>query len=241
MYRKLLIALHLAGAVLSVALLVSTFVAKGIITSKAQKVVLENSRAASDSLAAKLQKTLDSPVLGKLIPETARQELEAELASYRNSPDTWLLSLAEGGADHAKVFDFPEIENVIARKAVDVLTKGVSELKDHMDESFRGLIFDLRLFASTNVVVFAVAAWLTWIARTPMSRHWLLAFSGLMLGVFVMSITAYFDQNWTWSLLTGSYMGWGYPAILGFATVYGILRISPDLALDAPTEDSPVP
>ena len=138
------------------ALFVSTFIAKGIITSKAQQFALEKSRVASDPLATKLQETLDHPVIGKLIRDTASERLATDLASYRSSPDAWLLSLAEGGADRAKAFDFPEIENVIARKAVDVLANSVSGIKDHLHESYRGLIFDLRLFASTNVVAFLV-------------------------------------------------------------------------------------
>lgn len=241
MYRNLLIALHLAGVALSVALIVSTFFAKGIITSKAEQIALEKTRVASDPMATKLQETLDRPTLVKLIPDTARERLAAELASYRSSPDAWLRGLAEGGADRVTAFDFPDVKNVIARKALDALAKSVSGIKDYLQESYRELIFDLRLFASTNIVAFASAAWLTWIARTPWSRHWLLAFSGLMLVVFVTSITAYLDQNWAWSILTGSYMGWSYPVSLGIATAYGIVRISPDLAQDQPAEDSPEP
>lgn len=241
MLRKLLIALHLAGAALSIALLTSTFVAKGIITSKARSIAVEKSRAASDPLAAKLEETLDRPVLGKAIRGKVRERLEAELTSYRESPEAWLLRLAEGGTERAKEFDFPEIENPVARKAVDAITKGVSGLKGHLEESYRDLIGDIRLFAATNIVAFGIAAWLAWIARTPQSKHWLLAFSGVMLVVFAASISAYLDQNWTWSILTGNYMGWAYPVILGVATLYGILRITPDLRRTDPGAESPRP
>jgi hypothetical protein len=241
MFRKILIALHLAGAALSIALLVSTFVAKGIITTKARSIAVEKSRAASDPLAAKLEETLDRPVLGKAIRGRVRERLEAELASYRESPEAWLLRLAEGGTDRAKDFDFPEIENPLARKAVDAIAKGVSGLKGHLKESYRDLIGDIRLFAATNIVAFGIAAWLSWIARNPRSRHWLLAYSGLMLVVFVISISAYLGRNWTWSILTGNYMGWAYPVILAIATLYGILRITPDLALSEPRNDHSKP
>ena len=239
MFRNLLLILHLAGAALSIALLVSTFAAKGIITSKARSIAVEKSRVASDPLAAKLEETLDRPVIGQAIRGQVRERLEAELASYRDSPDAWLLRLAEGGADRAKDFDFPEIENPLARKAVDVIAKGVSGLKGHLEQSYRDLIGDIRLFAATNIVAFGIAAWLTWIARTPRSRHWLLAYSGLMLVVFVISISSYLDQNWTWTILTGSYMGWAYPVILGIVTIYEILRITPDLRRSDPGPEFP--
>lgn len=234
MLRKILIALHLAGAALSVALLVSTFVAKGIITSKARQVAVDKSRSLADPLAAKVQETLDRPVLGKLIRGEARERLESELAGYRTAPEAWLIELAEGGAGRAKAFDFPDIESPLARKAVDLLTKGVSDLKDRMEESYRELIGDIRMFATSNIIAFGLAAWLCWIARTPRSRHWLLAFSGLMLVVFAISISSYLDQNWTWVILTGNYMGWAYPASLGILTLYSVVKISPDLALSDP-------
>lgn len=241
MLRKILIALHLAGAALSVTLLVSTFLAKGIITSKARQIAIDKSRSLSDPLATKVQETLDRRMIGKLIRGDVRERLESELAGYRTSPDAWLIRLAEGGATRAKDFDFPEIESPLARKAVELLTKGVSDLKEHMEKSYRGVIGDIRLFASTNIVAFGFAAWLSWIARTPRSRHWLLAFSGMMLVVFAISISSYLDQNWTWTILTGNFMGWGYPVLLGLLSLCTILKISPDLALSDPGEKPATP
>jgi hypothetical protein len=229
MLRKILLALHLAGAALSIALLVSTFVAKGIITSKARQVAVDKSRGVADPLAAKVQETLDRPVLGKLIRGGVRDRLESELTGYRIAPDAWLIQLAEGGAGRAKAFDFPEIESPLARKAVDALTKGVADLKDHLQESYRNLTADLRLFAATNLVAFLLAASLAWVARTPRARHWLLGYSVVMLLAFAASIFLYVDQNWSWNLLRNDHMGWRYPAVLGAITLYGILRVTPEL------------
>lgn len=234
-------ALHLAGATVSLALLASTFVSKGIITAKAHSIAIEKSRLVSDPLVAKLADALEHPVYGKTIPSTAREKLEREMADYNLSPDTWLRRLAEGGPDRAKDFSFPEIKNPLARKTVDAISKGVSALKDHLEESYRDLIGDIRLFAATNIAAFGIAAWLSWIARTPRSRHWLIPFSGLMLWILAISIHAYLGQNWTWSILTGSYMGWTYPAVLGFTTIYGIYRITPDLAKSDPGKLPPTP
>ena len=229
MLRKILIALHLGGAALSVILLVSTFLAKGIITSKARQVAVDKSRGLADPLAAKVQETLDRPVLGKLIRGETRQRLESELSDYRAAPDAWLIELAEGGAQRAKAFDFPEIESPLARKAVDLLTKGVSDLKDRLEESYRNLIADLRIFAATNLVAFLLAAALARVARTPRARHWLHGYSFVMLLAFAASIFLYVDQNWTWNLLRNDHMGWRYPVVLGAITLYGILRVTPEL------------
>lgn len=224
MFRKILITLHLAGAALSIALLVSTFVAKGFITSKARQVAVDKSRILSDPLAAKLEETLDRPVLGKAIPAPVRKRLEGEMAAYRTSPDAWLLRLAEGGADRAKDFEFPEIENPLARKAVDAIAKGVSGLKGHLEESYRDLIGDIRLFAATNIIAFLMAASVAFLSRTPPFRHWYIAYSLVLLIATALSISIYIDQNWAWNLILNRYMGWSYPTLLGILTLYGIIR-----------------
>jgi hypothetical protein len=230
MLRKILIALHLIGAALSIALLVSTFVAKGLITSKAREIAIEKSRGLSDPLVVNLEETLERPVLGKLIPGRIRGRLEAELSDYKANPDDWMSRLAKSGADRAKAFDFPELEQPLARKAVENLVQGFSNLKEHLEESYRGLILDLRLFAATNLVAFLVAASLAWVARTPRAQHWLLAYSFVMLPMIGISIAFYLDRNWTWSLLRNDYMGWSYPVVMGVVTLYVLLvEVTPQL------------
>ncbi|WP_193214456.1 hypothetical protein [Luteolibacter marinus] len=233
-FRKPLVVLHLVGAVISIALLVSTFLAKGVIISAAQRTAVEKTRSLSDPLAIRLKETLDSPTLGKVIRGKTRERLEKELADYQASPDRWLDALVNGGAERAKAFEFPEIRNAIARKSVDAVAKGVAGLKDHMENSYRSLVFDIRLFFGTNVVAFLIAARLAWLARTPRTRHWLLPFSWLMLLMTAISIFLYTGQNWTWSLLSGNYIGWGYPLILGMSIAYGFFKVAPDLASRAP-------
>jgi hypothetical protein len=243
MLRKTLIALHLAGAALSVTLLVSTFLAKGIITSKAREVAIEKSRELSDPLALRMEETLDRPVLGKLIRGDARDRMEKALSDYRADPEEWLDRLADGELETSKASDFPELENPLARKAVDAVTQGISNLKLHLDESFSGLLFDLRLFAGTNLIAFLLATGLTWGARSPHARYWLLAYSAIMLLAFAISISIYVDQNWTWNLLRNNHMGWEYSTLLGFITVYLCVRMTPELFLNRPPdpEDSDSP
>ena len=50
-----------------------------------------------------------------------------------------------------------------------------------------------------------------------------------MLLAFAASIFLYVDQNWTWNLLRNDHMGWRYPVVLGAITLYGILRVTPEL------------
>jgi len=236
MFGKTLVTLHVVGAILSIVLLVSTFLAKGVITSKAKQHAVEKSRGYADSLAGKLQDTLDGPVTGGLVRGKVRERLEAELSGYQASPDAWLTRLAEGGADRAKDFDFPEVQQPLARKALDALAKQVANLKGHLEGSYQDLILDLRIFAGTNLAAFLFATWLSTKSRTPRSRFWLLAFSSILLVAAGFSTLVYVDQNWTWSILTRSYFGWGYPALLGIVASYLLFKVAPSLS-----DSQPVP
>jgi hypothetical protein len=234
MFRKVLIALHLAGAALSIALLVSTYSAKSIITSKAKEMAVEKSRGYADPIAQKLRETLDRPVIGKLIRGNVRERLEAELHAYESSAEDWLKRLALGGINRAKEFDFPEVQQPLARKALDALKAKVAEVKTRLDATYQGLLADLRLFAITNLVAFVVAAVLCLLARTPRSRHWLLTYSFVMLGTAVVSIAFYVGQNWFWNFLRNDYLGWQYPVVIGTISLFGIATVTLDLLFSRP-------
>jgi hypothetical protein len=238
MLRKILLAVHLAGASLSIALLVSTYSAKSIIVSKAKDMAVEKSKGYADPVAEKLRETLDRPVIGKLIPDNVRGRLEKELTDYEASAEDWLKRLAAGGVNRAKEFDFPEIQNPLARRAVDALKGKVSDVKGRLDATYDGLIRDLRLFSITNLVAFLLAAVLCLLARTPRSRHWLLAYSFMMLGSAVVSIAFYIGQNWIWNILRNDYLGWQYPVVVGVVALYGVVSITADLFFTRPKADS---
>jgi hypothetical protein len=237
MLGKTLAFFHLAGAILSLALLVSTFLAKGIITTKAREIAVEKTRHLADPFASKLQDSLDGKVTGTLIRGKGRERLEAELGSYLASPDAWLIRLADGGAERARDFDFPEVEQPLARKVLDTLAGQVAKLKSHVQDSYHGLIVDLRIFAGTNLAAFLFAAWLCTRKTTHRVRFHLLAFSCILLVAAAFSILVYVDQNWTWTILTRSYFGWGYPALLGAVTIYLLIKVAPSLHHQEPTHE----
>ncbi len=221
MLRLALILLHLAGAGLSLALLLATWRtdAKAIVVNKAREVAVAKCRGYSDPIADKLQETLDRPVIGKLIRGNVRTRLEEELSEYRASAAEWLTRLAMGGVEYAKRFDFPEIDNPLARKALDALKAEVSGLKGRVQLTFANLIADVRIFASSNLVAFLLAAGMAILARTKKARAGLLAYSAALLVVAIASVGCYAGQDWGWTLLRNDFIGWKYPLMLGIVTL----------------------
>lgn len=221
MLRLALILLHLAGAGLSLTLLLSTWHAdaKAIVVNKAREVAVARCRGYSDPIADKVQETLDRQVIGKLIRGNVRARLEEELGEYRASPGDWLARLAMGGVEYAKSFDFPEIDNPLARKALDALKAEVSGLKSRVQVTYNNLIGDVRIFASSNLIAFLLAASMAILARTPKARAALLVYSAVLLVAALVSIGCYAGQDWGWTLLRNDFIGWKYPLILGIITV----------------------
>ena len=235
MLGKTLAVFHLAGALLSLALLVSTFLAKGIIATQALEFAVTKTRHLADPFARTLQETLDGKLTGTFIRGKVRERLEAELSSYLVSPDAWLIGLIEEGNERARDFDFPEIEQPLARKALDSVGSQVAKLKGRAEGSYRDLILDLRIFAGTNLATFFFAAWLCTRKTDPMLRFRLLAFSCILLVAAAFSILVYLDQNWTLTILTRSYFGWGYPILLGGVALYLFVKVTPSLHHQEPT------
>lgn len=240
MLRILLIFLHLAGAGLSLALLLSTWHAKPIIANKARAIAVEKCRGYSDPIADKLQETLDRQVIGKLIRGNVRARLEEELGEYRASPGDWLSKLVMGGVEYAKRFDFPEVDNPLARKALDTIKAEVSGLKARVQDTYDKLIADVRLFASTNLVVFLLAMTMAIMARTPRAKAALLALSAVLLVVAIISIGCYLGRDWGWALLNRDFMGWKYALVIGIATLLAGAGIYLDFTRN-PSTPHPLP
>lgn len=240
MLRIVLIVLHLAGAGLSLALLLSTWHAKQIVANKAREVAVAKCRSYSDPIADKVQETLDRPVIGKLIRGNVRVRLEEELGEYRAAPGDWLTKLAIGGVEYAKRFDFPEVENALARKALDALKAEVAELKARVQTTYDNLIADIRLFATTNLVVFLLAAILAFLSRTPKAKAVLLGLSALLLAVAVISAGCYIGQDWTWTLMQNDFMGWGYAIGIGMATLLAATLIGLEVLRQQRSDRAPL-
>jgi len=241
MLRISLIVLNLLGAALSIALLVATFFSTRMITAKVREIAIERARSHADPLVAKFDGALVHPVTGRLIQGPTRERLEAEVQAYRSSPEAWLEQLAKQGAGSANRFVFPEVKQPLARKALDLLERELSEMKDNVKASYGKVLADVRLFAGTNLVVFALIAWMCRIARTPRAKHWLLGISLMMMTALAVSASIYVGQNWAWTIIRNDYMGWQYPMLWGVLTGYMLHKVVPDLTATEPSPDPQTP
>lgn len=229
---KILAALNLLGAVVSISLLVTTFFAEGFIVRRARQFALDKTRTYLESAIPTTEKLLGNPQVAGKLPASVKEKLTTEISTYRKSPEQWLLEIAEGTGDRAGDFEFPEIKNPLARLAMDSLTRRIAGAPDHFKRSLANLILDLRIFATTHLVVFGVAAGLCLVARTPKWRFWLGIWSCLLLVTTVMCAAMYLDQSqfqWLWKILTNRYEGWAYAGTHLAITAYLAFKILPKI------------
>ena len=238
---KVLAVLNLLGAVISGALLAATFFAQGLIIREAREFALDKTRAYLEPAIPKAEKVLNNPLVAKALPKSVEEKVEREISDYRESPEKWLLELAEGTRNRAGEFDFPEIKNPLARKALDSLTQRVAGARDHFKRSFANLILDLRIFATIHLVVLLVAAGLCFLARNPSLRFWLCVWSCSLLLTTLVSAGLYLGQNWLWVILMNRYQGWAYGGTHLAITVYFVCRAFPEIWFQRRYEQAATP
>lgn len=235
---RFLAAINLAGAAISLALLAATFFAEGVIVREARQFALNKTRSYLDPAIPKAEKLLENPLLSKTLPPSVRGKLKGELADYRESPDKWLLEIAEGTQNRARDFEFPEVTNPVARTTLDFMAERLAQARGHFEDSFSNLIRDLRIFAITNGCAFLVAGWLCLVAKTKQSRYWLGAWSASLLVATLLASYLYAGQSWVWSILANSYYGWTYAGTHLVITFWLIKEILPELVTHAPRQPS---
>lgn len=233
-FTKALAAINLVGALVSIGLFVATFFAQGYIVRAAKNHALDSTRSRLEPVV----RFLENPKLATALPSVVEERLEKELTEYHENPDAWLLRLADGTRDRAAAkMDFEEVRNPLARKALDSLNRRVSGAREHFRKSYANLIRDLRIFCGTNAVALLVAAWLLWVAKTRTARHWLGAWSVVLLMGTMIGVWLYLSQNWWRSVVFNHYYGWSYVAVHLGATVYLFLKTEPVLWETRPKVD----
>lgn len=230
---KALATINLLGALISVALFVATWFAQGFIVRQARQIAFETTRSRMEPVV----KFLENPKVAGKLPASVEEKLRKEIADYRESPDKWLLEIAEGARDRAADFEFPEVRNPLARKGLDFLTNRIAQTRAHFRKSYASLILDLRIFSGTNACAFLIAAWLCFVARTRQMRYWLGAWSLILLVATMVAGYCYVGQSWRWNILFNDYQGWFYAAFHLGITIYLFLRILPMLEKSAPEDD----
>jgi hypothetical protein len=232
-FNKSLAAINLLGAIVSIALLMATWFAQGLIVGKAKEYALDATRKRLEPVV----RFLEHPKLAGKLPASVEERLRGELADYQQDPERWLLEVAEASGDRAADFEFPEVRNPLARKGLEFLGQRVSQASEHFRKSYANLIIDLRIFCGTNAFAFLLAAWLCFVSKTKPMRYWLGAWSASLLLATLLGVWTYLGQNWFWNITLNSYLGWAYASLHALVTLWLFYKLEPTLRRTQPAHD----
>ena len=203
--KKLTVALNALTAALFIAFFAYTFFAHSHLSSLARDFVTEKTLHYSGPVIDTVEKTLDVPVVAKLVSRDDIEVVRAEIDTYRDDPAAYVSDLT--GQKLA----------IPARRKIGAIAKKVTEAKEQIrkfyNDTLTALIADLRIFSGTNTVAAILAIVLTLKSRPPVTKP-LVAFSFLLFVALVFCSYLYIDHLSFFRILTSTHMGWWYPVIV---------------------------
>jgi hypothetical protein len=154
------------------------------------------------------------PRLGQDDPQTALQ-ISGEITRYRQDPLAYIDAITS-----ARMTPEPGPKTKAMQAAKDLSARFHSittAVADHFRQVFERLVLDLRIFAISNIIGFAVVAWVTRHSATSSPRLHVQAFILFVATVHAMSV--YINQNWFFNLLLDFHMGIWYPLSIAATSV----------------------
>ncbi len=199
----------LVGASIFACLLLMTFIGQGLLKDFARDYLNRRIEPGVTSSVA----VIEREVLPKLEADLALK-VAAEIARYRQDPLLFIDDLTAGRRaavetpTSGRMATAVETLKTKARK-VRSLTQVIT---DHFRAVFEHLVLDLRLFAVSNLIGFAVVAWLT--HRLPVRSRRLQIQAFILFLATGYALSVYIKQDWFFNLLLDRHMGVLYPLLI---------------------------
>jgi hypothetical protein len=98
------------------------------------------------------------------------------------------------------------------------VTQWKEKVREHYDKVLRRLVWDLRIFASSNLIaaLFAIMLAIRANAKDSSKLVWV---SFLLFGAIAYSVYFYIDRFSFFRILFNSYLGWWYPGVLAITLI----------------------
>lgn len=226
--RNIPIILNAVIATLSIGFFLYTFVAVDHLEGLAREFVTEKTLGYSRPVVDAVEKSLESPLVIKLLPGDHAQSIRREIDSYREDPSSFVRELTGSVRSGSQPKRLPSVGSKIESFK--------NEIRSYYDSTLTALILDFRIFSGSNAVAGMLALALA--LRSPLSvRKCALWFSFLLFAAVLFSSYLYIDGMSFFRILFRSHMGWWYPVSLAFMVAklfkdYGRLPFDSDPATE---------
>ena len=164
---------------------------------------------------------IEREVLPKLTAQSeVALQITSEISAYRADPLRYIDKITSGKATSQAegwMAKASEALQASAKKSVSL----PQMIGDHFRRVFEHLMLDLRIFAISNIIGFAVVAWLTHGLSEQSRRLQIQAFILFLATGYALSV--YVKQDWFFNLLLDHHMGLIYPFLI-LATCFDLWR-----------------
>jgi hypothetical protein len=208
--RRFVIIANGVTAVFFAAFLLYTFAGRGHVNYLARDFVAAKTQKYADPAVEIAEKTLRVGMVRKLLRDEQLAAFEAEIAAYRQDPQRYISELTGRLPSPA----LPTTSNPLLMK----VTQWKDQVRQHYDKVLGRLLWDLRIFASSNLVASLFAIMLATRAKGKDSSK-LVWVSFLLFGAIAYCVYLYIDRFSFFRILFNSYLGWWYPGLLAITLI----------------------
>lgn len=208
--RRTAIILNSVGAVFFACFVAYTFVARDHLEDLARGFVTEKTVQHSEPIVDAADEFLDEPLVRTLLDDRQMATIRDEIAEYRADPPAYVARLTRGRVRVEKA----EPRNPLLARVASTKDR----IRAYYDETLDELVFDLKLFAVSNLVAVVLALGLAIGARDADAEK-LGSFSIVMFLTTLYAAWIYVDGLSFFRILFRTHMGWWYPALLAVVLV----------------------
>ena len=199
-----------ATAIFFIAFFAYTFVGRRHIDHLARDSVTAKTQKFADPVVDIADKALKNKLVRTLLTDKQIAAFEGEIVEYRTNSRDYIGKLTGQRVPTA----MRQFKNPLLIK----IAQWKSEVRDYYDKVLGRLIWDLRIFAGSNMVAAVIATWLAYRPKGKAAKKtaWL---SFLIFAAMANCVYMYIDSLSFFTILFNSYMGWWYPVLLVVAFI----------------------
>ena len=203
--RVSVIALNSLVALFFIGFLTYTFVARQHLDGLARRFVTEKTVKYSAPVVDLAEKSLEEPLVRRLLPAAQKVAIHREIDQYRRDPAAYITDLTrQAGKALQLVVRNPLLAKVAAIK---------EQIRAFYDDTLNALVEDLRIFSTCNLISSLMALGLAYWSRGKIKQS-LVWFSFLMFVTVIYCAAMYVDDLTFFGILFRSHMGWWYAVLL---------------------------
>ncbi len=206
--KKLLVGFQLLFATIFLgAFVVSFFVLDGIKESS-KIIITEKVVDKVSSNVAVAEEILHSNAAANMLADYQRSAIFDEINDFKKNPVEYVEALT---LDEEKTQVIPpglSSNNPLKNALIEKIFGWKLSLKRYFQETFSGLVVEIRIFLASNVVALLIAAFVC--VKGKMLGRDAIIISTLLTAVIALSALNYVNQNWFYTILLNSYSGYGY-------------------------------